>query len=84
MPRGDKSSNTSKPQRKAPHIEEPVKPTGQTFTHPKPMGSGTVKQGGKQGGNGTRIVSGGGKTRIMASSRKGGRAAAKSRGGRES
>jgi hypothetical protein len=81
MPRGDKSSYTSKQKRQASHIEDSAKKSGKSPSRAKQIAWATVN---KQDGGGKKAGSGRGKARSTASSRKGGRAAAKSRGGRKS
>jgi hypothetical protein len=80
MPRGDKSSYTSKQKRQASHIEDSAKKSGKSSKRAKQIAWATVN---KQDGGGKKAGSGRGKARSTASSRKGGRAAAKSRGGRK-
>jgi hypothetical protein len=80
MPRGDKSSYTSKQKRQASHIEDSAKKSGKSSKRAKQIAWATVN---KQDGGGKKAGSGRGKARNTSSSRKGGRAAAKSRGGRK-
>ena len=70
MPRGSKSSYTSKQKRQAHHIEESAKKRGMSSMRAAQIGYATVN---KQDGGGKKSGSGRGKKRSTASSRKGGR-----------
>ena len=69
MPRGSKSSYTSKQRRTARHIEESGKSRGMSSKRAAQMAYATVN---KQDKGGKKSGSGRGKTRSTASSRKGG------------
>lgn len=70
MPRGDKSSYTSKQKRKAEHIEDGYEKRGVKKKEAERRAWATVN---KESGGGKRSGSGRGKTESHASSRKGGR-----------
>ena len=70
MPRGDKSSYTSKQKRKAEHIEEGYEKRGVPKKEAVRRAWATVN---KETGGGKKSGSGRGKTESHASSRKGGR-----------
>ena len=70
MPRGSKSSYTSKQRRTARHIEESGEKRGMSSKRAAQMAYATVN---KQDGGGKKSGSGRGKTRSTASSSKGGR-----------
>jgi plasmid stabilization system protein ParE len=70
MPRGDKSSYTSKQKRKAEHIEEGYEDRG---VKPKEAARRAWATVNKETGGGKKSGSGRGKTESHASSRKGGR-----------
>jgi plasmid stabilization system protein ParE len=76
MPRGDKSSYTSKQKRKAEHIEEGYEDRGVSHKEAERRAWATVN---KESGGGKKSGSGRGKRESHASSRKGGR-----KGGRAS
>src|SRR4051812_30282544 len=76
MPRGDKSSYTSKQKRQAEHIEEGYDKRGVSTKEAERRAWATVN---KETGGGKKSGSGRGKTTNTASSRKGGR-----KGGRRS
>src|SRR5689334_7338839 len=69
MPRGDKSSYTSKQKRKAEHIAEGYEDRGVSSKEAKSRAWATVN---KESGGGKKSGSGRGKTESHASSRKGG------------
>jgi plasmid stabilization system protein ParE len=70
MPRGDKSSYTSKQKRKAEHIEEGYEDRGVSHEEAERRAWATVN---KESGGGKKSGSGRGKRESHASSRKGGR-----------
>src|SRR3954471_23356836 len=70
MPRGDKSSYTSKQKRKAEHIEEGYEKRGVSDVEAERRAWATVN---KESGGGKKSGSGRGKKESHASSRKGGR-----------
>jgi plasmid stabilization system protein ParE len=70
MPRGDKSSYTSKQKRKAEHIEEGYEKRGVSSKEAARRAWATVN---KESGGGKKSGSGRGKRESNASSRKGGR-----------
>ena len=70
MPRGDKSSYTSKQRRKADHIEEGYEKRGVSSKEAERRAWATVN---KESGGGQKSGSGRGKMESHASSRKGGR-----------
>jgi plasmid stabilization system protein ParE len=70
MPRGDKSSYTSKQKRKAEHIEEGYEKRGVSHEEAERRAWATVN---KESGGGKKSGSGRGKTESHSSSRKGGR-----------
>jgi hypothetical protein len=70
MPRGDKSSYTSKQKRQASHIEDSAKKSGKSSKRAKQIAYATVN---KQDRGGKKSGSGRGKARKTSSSRKGGR-----------
>ena len=70
MPRGDKSSYTSKQKRKAEHIEEGYEKRGVSSKEAARRAWATVN---KESGGGKKSGSGRGKKESHASSRKGGR-----------
>jgi plasmid stabilization system protein ParE len=70
MPRGDKSSYTSKQKRKAEHIEEGYEKRGASKKEAERRAWATVN---KESGGGKKSGSGRGKKESHASSRKGGR-----------
>jgi hypothetical protein len=76
MPRGDKSSYTTKQKRKAEHIAEAYAKRGLSKKTAKARAYGTVN---KESGGGKKSGSGQGKKESHASSSKGGRQAAKGR-----
>jgi plasmid stabilization system protein ParE len=76
MPRGDKSSYSSKQKRKAEHIAEGYKKRGVSGKTAKARAWATVN---KETGGGKKSGSGRGRAENRSSSRKGGRAAARSR-----
>ncbi|MFZ2031558.1 MAG: hypothetical protein WAU68_14690 [Vitreimonas sp.] len=76
MPRGEKSSYSSKQKRKAEHIEEGSEKRGVSKKTAKARAWATVN---KESGGGKKSGSGRGKTESHASSRKGGRKAAEGR-----
>ena len=69
MPRGDKSSYSSKQKRQARHIEDSAKKKGRSSKTAARIAWATVN---KQDGGGKKSGSGRGKTRSTSSSRKGG------------
>lgn len=75
MPRGDKSSYTSKQKRKAEHIAEGYSSRGVSKPEAKRRAWATVN---KESGGGKKSGSGRGKSESRVSSRKGGRVAGKS------
>ena len=85
MPRGDKSSYTSKQKRQATHIEEGYEDRGVSKGEAKRRAWATVN---KETGGGKKSGSGRGKKTTRSASRrggeKGGRSSARSRGGRKS
>ena len=70
MPRGDKSSYTSKQKRQAEHIEEGYEDRGVSQKEAKSRAWATVN---KESGGGKKSGSGRGKTESHSSSRKGGK-----------
>ena len=70
MPRGDKSSYSSKQKRKAEHIEEGYEKRGVSHEEAERRAWATVN---KESGGGKKSGSGRGKTESHSSSRKGGR-----------
>jgi hypothetical protein len=70
MPRGDKSSYTSKQKRRAEHIEESVKDRGGSSKEAARIGWATVN---KETGGGKQSGSGRGKTENRSASKKGGK-----------
>lgn len=70
MPRGDKSSYTTKQRRKAEHIEEGYEKRGASKKEAERRAWATVN---KESGGGKKSGSGRGKPESKASSRKGGR-----------
>jgi plasmid stabilization system protein ParE len=70
MPRGDKSSYTSKQKRKASHIEEGYEKRGTSKKEAERRAWATVN---KQSGGGKKSGSGRGKKSTKSSSRKGGK-----------
>lgn len=70
MPRGSKSSYTSKQKRQAQHIEKGAKKRGTSSKRAEQIGWATVN---KQDGGGKKSGSGRGKARDTSPSRKGGR-----------
>ena len=70
MPRGDKSSYSSKQKRKASHIEEGYEKRGLSSKEAKRRAWATVN---KESGGGKKSGSGRGKKSTKSSSRKGGR-----------
>jgi hypothetical protein len=70
MPRGDKSSYTSKQKRKAHHIEDSVKKRGGSSKDAARIAYATVN---KESGGGKKSGSGRGKKENHSASRKGGR-----------
>lgn len=70
MPRGDKSSYTSKQKRKAEHIEEGYEDRGVSHSEAERRAWATVN---KESGGGKKSGSGRGKKESHSSSRKGGR-----------
>lgn len=70
MPRGSKSSYTSKQRRQASHIEDSAKKRGKSSTRAKQIAYATVN---KQDGGGKKSGSGRGRKRSTASSKRGGR-----------
>jgi hypothetical protein len=79
MPRGDKSSYTSKQKRKAEHIEESYEARGVSAKESKKRAWATVNKtshGGKKSGSGR------GKKENQAPARKGGRKGGKARKGK--
>jgi plasmid stabilization system protein ParE len=80
MPRGDKSSYTSKQKRKAEHIEEGYEKRGVSEKEAEKRAWATVNKsdkGGKKSGSGR------GKKSSKASSRKGGKKGGKKTGGKK-
>jgi hypothetical protein len=75
MPRGDKSSYTSKQKRQAQHIEQGYEKRGTTAKEAKRRAWATVN---KETGGGKKSASGRGKAKSTASSKKGGRRGAAS------
>ena len=75
MPRGDKSSYSSKQKRKAQHIEEGYEKRGTSKKEAERRAWATVN---KESGGGKKSGSGRGKKGTHASSRKGGRKSHKS------
>ena len=78
MPRGSKSSYSSKQKRQAHHIEQSAEKRGYSSKRAAQIGYATVN---KQDGGGKKSGSGRGKRSTKASSRAGGRASARSRRG---
>lgn len=76
MPRGDKSSYTSKQKRKAEHIAEGYEDRGVSKKEAKSRAWATVN---KESGGGKKSGSGRGKEESHASSRKGGKKGGSSR-----
>ena len=76
MPRGSKSTYTSKQKRQAHHIEQSAKKRGYSSKRAAQIGYATVN---KQDGGGKKSGSGRGKKRSTASSRKGGRKGGRAR-----
>lgn len=76
MPRGDKSSHTSKQKRQAEHIEEGYEKRGTSKKEAERRAWATVN---KQDKGGKKSGSGRGKTSNHASSRKGGRKGSKAK-----
>ena len=74
MPRGDKSSYSSKQRRKARHIEEGYEKRGTSKREAERRAWATVN---RESGGGKKSGSGRGKRESHASSRKGGRSRAK-------
>ena len=82
MPRGDKSSYSSKQKRQARHIEESYKKRGKSGKEAARRAWATVN---KETGGGKKSGSGRGKKTNRSASRKGGRkGGARSKGGRRS
>lgn len=81
MPRGDKSSYSSKQKRKAEHIEEGYEKRGVSKGEAEARAWATVN---KESGGGKKSGSGRGKKTSRSSSRKGGRKAASKKSGRKS
>jgi hypothetical protein len=79
MPRGDKSSYTSKQKRKAEHIEEGYKKRGVSGKEAEARAWATVN---KEEGGGKKSGSGRGRKTSKSSSRKGGRKTARKRAAR--
>ena len=79
MPRGDKSSYTSKQKRKAEHIEEGYERRGVSHREAERRAWATVN---KETGGGKRSGSGRGKKESHAPSRKGGRLGGRAAGNR--
>jgi hypothetical protein len=80
MPRGDKSSYTSKQKRKAGHIEEGYEKRGVSKKEAESRAWATVNKGDK---GGKKSGSGRGKKSSKASSRKGGRKGGKASKGKK-
>jgi len=76
MPRGDKSSYSSKQKRKAQHIEEGYEKRGTSKKEAERRAWATVN---KESGGGKKSGSGRGKKSTKSSSRKGGRKSSKSK-----
>ena len=76
MPRGDKSSYSSKQRRRAEHIEEGYEKKGTSKKEAERRAWATVN---KESGGGKKSGSGRGKTENRSASKKGGRKAAASR-----
>lgn len=80
MPKGDKSSYTSKQKRKAEHIEESYEKKGVSKKEAKSRAWATVN---KSSGGGKKSGSGRGKTEDKAPSKKGGRKGGKASKGKK-